>query len=176
LFHFSYNNTHCFLKGYKMAQELPKERSMSEMLGNQYFLARKYDLAAIELGSALVKDPENKGIRRKLIICYIQKGKIKDALDLFVSLLEEDLAFIIDLDPTHDDCPCQELIYDLEIQFDNNKNSLNYNLRLGMLWLYCDIKKSIQCFQTCQKLEPGNLMYNKILSRLKTYLLTNELS
>jgi tetratricopeptide (TPR) repeat protein len=159
-----------------MAQELPSERSMSEMLGNQYFLARKYDLAAIELGSALVKDPENKGIRRKLIICHVQKGKINRAFDLFVSLVEEDIAFIVNSDPTHDDCPCNELIYDLETQYANNENSLNYNLRLGMLWLYCDVKKAIQCFQTCQKLEPGNQIYKKILSHLNSYVLHRELS
>lgn len=149
---------------------------MSEMLGNQYFLARKYALAEIELGNALAKDPENKGIRRKLIICNLQKGNIERALKFFISLVEEDINFIANSDPVRDDCPCPELVYDVEAQIDSNTNSLDYNLRLGMLWLYCDIKKSIQYFNLCQKLAPDNPVITKILSRLKTYLFEEELS
>ena len=159
-----------------MAQQLPVKPSMSEMLGNQYFLARKYTLAEIELGNALAKDPENKGIRRKLIICNMQKGNIDRAIELFVSLVEDDIAFIVNSDPVLDDCPYPELVYDLEAQIDSDKNSLDYNLRLGMLWLYCDIRKSIQCFEKCHELDPGNPVIRKILSRLKTYLFEGELS
>jgi tetratricopeptide (TPR) repeat protein len=159
-----------------MAQHLPKKPSMSEMLGNQYFLARKYTLAEIELGNALAKDPENKGILRKLIICNVQKGNNERALKFFLSLVEEDISFIADSDPVMDDCPCTELVYDLEAQIDSDKNSLDYNLRLGMLWLYCDTKKSIQYFETCQKIAPANPMIKKILSQLKTYLFQGELS
>lgn len=149
---------------------------MSEMLGNQYFLARKYTLAEIELGNALANDPENKGIRRKLIICHVQKGNIERAFKLFVSLVEDDIGFIANSDPNLDDCPCPELVYDLEAQIGSDTNSLDYNLRLGMLWLYCDIKKSIHYFEMCQKLSFGNSMIKKILSRLKTHLFMGKSS
>ena len=60
---------------------------MSEMLGNQYFLARNYDGAAHELAGALLKDAKNKFIKRKLIVCYNQIGQIQKALELFLSLI-----------------------------------------------------------------------------------------
>ena len=53
---------------------------MSEMLGNQYFLGRDYAKAATELYAALKTDLENKGIRRKLIICFtIPQVKLKSS-------------------------------------------------------------------------------------------------
>ena len=68
---------------------------MSEMLGNQYFLARKYSLAAEQLEKALFNDPGSKGIRRKLVVCYTQTGDIDKALQLFLSLIKEDIDFVI---------------------------------------------------------------------------------
>ena len=68
---------------------------MSEMLGNQYFLARNYSGAAQELEKVLREDSKNKAIRRKLIVCYTQIGEIQEALSLFLSLAKEDIGFII---------------------------------------------------------------------------------
>jgi len=147
---------------------------MSEMLGNQYFLARKYSLAADELEKALSKNPPHKGIRRKLIICEIQKGDIKRALDLFVSLVEEDVAFIIDADPILDDCPCPELVYDMEEQFSDNKSSLDYHLKLAMIWLYCDVNKSMHYFNLSLGMTNEKNAIKKIISHLTSYLLKKE--
>ena len=143
---------------------------MCEMLGNQYFLARKYSLAANELGKALLKNPTNKAIRRKLIICEIQKDNISKALDLFVSLVEEDVSYIIDVDPIMDDCPCSELVYDLEEQFDNNQSSLNHLLKLAMIWLYCDVNKSLYYLNFCLSIDSDNNIVRKIINHLTSYL------
>jgi tetratricopeptide (TPR) repeat protein len=147
---------------------------MSEMLGNQYFLARKYSLAADELEKALSKNPTNKGIRRKLIICEIQKGNINKALDLFASLVEDDVAFIIDADPIRDDCPCPELVYDMEEQFNDNKDSIDYYLKLAMIWLYCDVNKSLHYFNLSMGIDLDNGLIKKIIYHLSTYLLKKE--
>ncbi len=144
------------------------------MLGNQYFLARKYSLAADELEKALSKNPTSKGIRRKLIICEIQHGNINRALELFVSLVEEDVAFIIDADPIMDDCPCPELVYDMEEQFSDNKNSLDYHLKLAMIWLYCDVNKSLQYFNLSLSMNGDNDLIKKIINHLTSYLLKQE--
>jgi hypothetical protein len=147
---------------------------MSEMLGNQYFLARKYSLAADELEKALSKNPAHKGIRRKLIICEIQRDNINRALDLFASLVEDDVAFIIDADPIMDDCPCPELVYDMEEQFNDNKDSFDYNLKLAMIWLYCDVNKSQQYFNLSLGINSENGLLNKIINHLTSYLLEVE--
>jgi hypothetical protein len=147
---------------------------MSEMLGNQYFLARKYSLAAAELDKALSKNPTSKGIRRKLIICEIQKGNINRALNLFTTLVKEDVAFIIDADPIRDDCPCPELVYDMEEQFNDNKDSIDYYLKLAMIWLYCDVNKSLHYFNLSMGIDLDNGLIKKIISHLSTYLLKKE--
>ena len=147
---------------------------MSEMLGNQYFLARKYSLAAAELEKALQKDHTSKGIRRKLIICEIQKGNVNRALELFAFLVEDDVAYIINADPIMDDCPCPELVYDMEKQFNDNKSSYEYNLKLAMIWLYCDIKKSLQYFNLSLSINSENLTLKKIINHLTSYLLNKE--
>lgn len=118
---------------------------MSEMLGNQYFLSRKYCEALRELEQSLLNDPSNKSIKKKLIICYVMAGKVYTALELFEQLITEDIYFVINTDPILDDCPCPEIIYEIE-------NSLVYTdekekaIGLGILWLYCDIKHSIKHF------------------------------
>src|SRR5574340_573758 len=87
---------------------------MSEMLGNQYFLSRKYCEALRELEESLLKNPSNKSIKKKLIICYVMAGKVYTALELFEQLITEDIYFIINTDPILDDCPCPEIIYEIE--------------------------------------------------------------
>lgn len=141
---------------------------MSEMLGNQYFLARKFDLAKIELQSALQKDPKNKGIRKKLIICYTQTGEISKAQELFLSLIKEDVHFIVNTDPIDDDCPCPELVFDMEKEIVNNKNSKNFFSMLGILWLYCDQNKSVHYFEEAQKLDQKDPVLKSILTFLKS--------
>ena len=116
------------------------------MLGNQYFLGRDYARAAAELNEALKSDSSSKGIRRKLIICFTQIGDIGKALDIFISLIKEDIEFVINTDPISDDCPCPELVFDMEQKLENSKNSIDFNLVLGMLWLYCNVDKSLYYF------------------------------
>lgn len=115
------------------------------MLGNQYFLARNFFAALLALEDALTRDPYNKSIRKKLIICYIKTGKTFEALDLFNQLINEDIYCIINTNPIIDDCPCPDIIYELETILEV-KDEYEKNLALGMLWLYCDLKKSIKYF------------------------------
>ena len=142
---------------------------MSEMLGNQYFMARNYARAAEELEQVLIKDPANKPVRRKLIICFNQTGNIRRALEIFLSLIKDDIDFIINTDPVDDDCPCPELVYDLEKQARPEAESVEYHLKLGMLWLYCDLRKSIEHFEKAGELEPDNPDVKKVLTILKTH-------
>ena len=141
---------------------------MSEMLGNQYFLARNYSGAAHELEKVLREDLKNKAIRRKLIVCYIQIGDIQKALSLFLALVKEDIDFIINTNPIDDDCPCPELVYKSEKFLPDNRNSLDFHLMLGMLWLYCDISKSIEYFEKAHVLQPQNPNIKSVLALLNS--------
>jgi pentatricopeptide repeat protein len=135
---------------------------MNEMLGNQYFMVRRYCDALAEFEEVYRKDPSNKPIRRKLIICYIKANRIDSAFELFTKLVEEDLEFIIKTDPIFDDCPCPEIIYELENSIETN-NQDEKNLALGMLWLFCDIKNSIKYFSEL----PSDRIIDNILKKLQ---------
>ena len=139
---------------------------MDEMLGNHYFLSRNYSRAAQLLEKASRIDPKNKPIRRKLIICFAQTGRIDNALTVFLSLIKEDIDFIIDTDPVDDDCPCPELVFEMEHGNINNDQSLDSTMVLGILWLYCNLHKSFEYFTQAAKMDKNNKMIKSIMTLL----------
>lgn len=139
------------------------------MLANQYFLARRYAQACAMYEKELAKRPNDKFIRRKLIICYTQIGEIKKALDVFVSCLEDDIDCIVKIDPVAEDCPCPELVTELEQNLSGNINSLDFHLMLGMLWLYCDANKSLDYFFKAQQLDPENALVKYAILLITSY-------
>lgn len=142
---------------------------MSEMLGNQYFIARNYANAAQELEEALCRDANNKFIKRKLVICYNEIGHIDKALKVFLSLIKQDAEFVINTDPIDDDCPCSGLVYNAENQSTNYVESFDFVLRMGMLWLYCDVEKSIHYFDKAISINPDNTLIKSVLTALRSY-------
>ena len=83
---------------------------MSEMLGNHYFLARKYSLAAQELERVLVQEPENKEVLRKLIICYVQINAADKSLRLLWQLIQQDIEFIFSKSKCNWKKQCRKII------------------------------------------------------------------
>lgn len=109
-------------------------------------MARKYQEAVKELEPIYLNEPENKNVRRKLIIGYIQTGKLMKGLELFTSLVKEDISFIVIADPIFDDCPCPEIVKELEPS-PSESISPDVNIYNGILWLYCDPKTSLKFFE-----------------------------
>jgi tetratricopeptide (TPR) repeat protein len=147
---------------------------MYEMLGNQFFLARKFSQAADNLKKALEKCPDNKIIQRKLVICYSQTGQVQRALDVFLNLIKKDIEFLIQTDPVDDDCPCPEITHQMEKKYYENKDSLEYQLVLGMLWLYCSVGKSLHYFQIAQEMAPDHQVVNSIIKIIENYHLNSK--
>jgi pentatricopeptide repeat protein len=143
---------------------------MDEMLGNHYFLSRNYGRAADLLEKALRDDPKSKPIRRKLIICFAQTGHVDKALSVFLSLIKEDIDFVINTDPVDDDCPCPELVFDMEHGNSNIQPSLDTNLVLGMMWLYCNLHKSHEYFVEAAAMDNDDKMIKSILALLDARL------
>ena len=129
---------------------------MFEMLGNQFFLVRNYPRAAEMLEKALLVRRGDKQLRRKLIICYTQLGEVAKALSYFCDLIEEDLDFIINIDPVAEDCPCPHLLQNMERLRRQNYESFDFAVILGILYLFCDAKKSARYFRKAQAIEPEN--------------------
>jgi len=143
---------------------------MSEMLGNQYFIARNYAAAQIELEKSFVDQPESKPLRRKLIVCYSQTGKIYKSLDIFISLIQEDIDFIIDADVIHDDCPCPELIENFEENDFYKSHEFEHDIMMGILWLYCDVDKSLKSFMNAGAHKSDDEQIKLCLASIQNYL------
>ena len=89
-------------------------------------------------------------------------------IEIFLGLIKEDIDFIINTDPIDDDCPCSELIFDMEKKLEENVSSVDFQSILGMLSLYCDISKSIDYFQYAQSLDPDRPTLKSVLTFLNT--------
>jgi pentatricopeptide repeat protein len=142
---------------------------MSEMLANQYFMVRKFSEAETAYEKVLIKDPLNKAVRKKLIVCYAHNCKVRKALELFYRLIREDIRVIINTDVVADDCPCPELINKFEL---SKKSELSYVETLevfGILWLFCDINKSVEFFEKLKEYNPKENIYKEILSIYSSY-------
>jgi tetratricopeptide (TPR) repeat protein len=134
---------------------------MNEMLGNQFFLTRRFNNATTHFEKALVLNPTNNDVKKKLIICYIQQNELKLALKLFTDLITDNIETILQSDPSKDDCPCQQMISEIE----NSQTKLTEtekNTILGILWLYCDKLKSKSYFEKLVKQEPSKMIYQTI--------------
>lgn len=143
---------------------------MNEMLGNQYFMTRNYLGAANAFQSVLKKDPTNINANKKLIISLTQIGKFDQAVDIFSDFIVKNIDRIIETDPEKDDCPCPELVQNLEHLKKHGSESFTLFETLGVLWLYCDIHKSIDYFKKAHDLKPMDEKVNSILSILEKTL------
>ena len=142
---------------------------MSEMLGNQYFLARRYSDAYYELEAELRKETaDRKSISKKLIICYLQTDQIEKAFEMFYSIVTRNVNIITDTNPEKDGCPCPEIIEENLPHLKSN-NDFEQKLKMGILWLYCDIKKSIEYFEKINAEERFTKEINKIITVLKSH-------
>lgn len=157
-----------------MAKQLPVNYIMSEMLGNKYFLSRNYSMAATTFSKVYSSDPHNLSVRKKMIICFTQTGELCKAFDFFYQLVKEDIRYIIDTDPISEDCPCEELTkkYGAVLPYEDNSSDLK--LLLGILWLFCNAKKSLGFFNQLLIIQPEEKRYKEITSEIKNYLKTGK--
>ena len=139
---------------------------MHEMLANQYFLSRNWSAAAQELEIVHIQHPGSKTSKKKLIICYIELRMFQKALKLFYELVNEDIDFIMNTNLVKECCPCPDLIF----KYENDMRIDDYDktLSLSMLWLYCDIRKSLHYFQKLEKDYAVNNSLNELIQCIKT--------
>jgi len=146
---------------------------MNIMLGNYHFLTRDYASAIEELEDYLSLNPADKRVKKKLIICYTQVNELEKAMNLFYSLIEDDIDFIINTNPEVEDCPCPDLVEKLEKEKPEHLSDYDLSLELGILWLYCDKKKSLQYFENAFNLNSTDKRIPFIIDKIKSKLMSN---
>ncbi|VAX29001.1 hypothetical protein MNBD_IGNAVI01-3087 [hydrothermal vent metagenome] len=145
---------------------------MNEMLGNQYYLSERYKEASEQYEKALLINPTNYSIKKKLIICYLQIGDLQMALKIFTSLISENIQVLLNCNLDCENCPCQQKIYELE-NYPAELSEKEKLEMLGILWLYCDIYNSRKYFSKLKKLEPNDPLFNKISQQINHNLSQN---
>jgi tetratricopeptide (TPR) repeat protein len=143
------------------------------MLGNQYFMVRKYLAASKEFEKALMADCCNYTVMKKLIICYTQTNRPFNALELFYEVIRRDIGIIVNTDPIAVDCPCPGLIGEVENGAVKYEDKFIVKCMLGILWLYCDMSVSLRCLKQACDMEQGNSLLNNIIRVYEDYLKLN---
>jgi pentatricopeptide repeat protein len=146
---------------------------MSEMLGNFYFHQRKFLSAQEHLESSLQSNPSDL-IKKKLIICYTQSGLLDKAVEMLYELIRRDIILIVNTKSEEENCPCSELIYEIENNPKFSNESYNQNLVLGILWLYCDVKKSYTYLLKANAFHMKLPTLPKIIDIISKYLIHNN--
>lgn len=140
---------------------------MSEMLANSYFISRNFAKALPLFEEELQAGKASDKIKKKLLICYLDVGRVEDAFRLFYELVSKDPDIIINTDPYWDDCPCPEMVHDFESNKKPDVGSARIPLILGMLYLFCDVDKSVRYFEQALESDPSNLKISSLLQRLQ---------
>lgn len=140
---------------------------MSEMLANSYFISRNFAKALPLFEKELHSGKDSEKLKKKLIICYLALGRVDEAFHFFYELVSKDPNIIIDTDPYWDDCPCPEMVRTFEGNKNVDLNSARVSLTLGMLYLFCDLNRSIRYFEKAAISDPKNLKLSSLLQRLK---------
>ena len=117
---------------------------MSEMLGNHQFMIHNFKAAARMFEAAIQNTAQTKPLRKKLIVCYTQMGEIEKVFELLIPFLDEDLDFLITVNPMEVECPCPELIHDIEHSLHSQQDLQTNYVKLGIYWLYLDIGQSVK--------------------------------
>lgn len=148
---------------------------MSEMLGNQYFLSRNYQLAASVYSKVHEAHPDNFSVTKRMIICFTQTGEIEKAFKYFYELVNADINLITNTDPVADDCPCPELTEKFGKVLPYEDNSKDLKLLLGILWLYCDANRSLQFFEQLASDNQNDTRFRNIVQIIKKHLNNKKL-
>jgi len=142
---------------------------MSEMLGNQYFMARDYAAALKEFEKISDSLEVPIQVKKKLIVCYTQTRRFKDATKLFIEVISSNINVILETDSEKDDCPCPELIASVENIQPPNSTLLEYKIMMGIIWLYCDYRQSLKWFEDAGKLAPSDSSISTITEIIKNH-------
>jgi len=147
---------------------------MSEMLGNHYFQLKNYLLAEHTYEKLSPKELSELKILKKLIVCYTQTYKLEKALKLFLQLIETNINTIIRTNSNEEYCPCNDLIFSIESGNIKYENEFQTFIVLGILWLYCNYKTSLNYFKMAAAEDPNNTFLNKAITLIENY--SNQIS
>ncbi len=136
------------------------------MIGNFFFLNHSFNLAVPILEKVIAEHPSHPKARKKLVIAYIEIGRLRDAFQLFSDILEEDSSIITSTKPDEEDCPCPVLIESILDSARTFDDPANRCLVLAIYSSYCCVSDSIAYFKRYLDLFPKDLRTAAIIKQL----------
>ena len=148
---------------------------MSEMLANNYFIVRDYAKARevfLQLPEPVRDDCR---VLKKLILCEIFLSQPYKALHYLLTILRRDPAIIIKIDIDTEDCPCRDLIIELEERAGYSDGDERSILSLAMLWLYCNLQRAMEYLDLIEDPEnkPGIPEFKFLINKYLTTTLNS---
>lgn len=142
---------------------------MSEMLGNRYFLVRNFQSATLQFEESLNKNNQHDyELIKKLIICYTKVNRTDDALKKFYLLLNELQHSPDDIRLKDEDCPCAEIIEEINTEVDRGGLQYSSAIKLAILNSYCSYSNGIKYFKKSLKFSRNINVIKKIIKILES--------
>ncbi|GAB4367651.1 MAG: hypothetical protein Kow0042_08400 [Calditrichia bacterium] len=140
------------------------------MLGNHYFMVRKFYSACSEYEEVLKAHPSNYAVMKRLIICYLKLGNYRKGFKLYYSLILKKPELLFTDTTDQEICPCQEIINDLQASAPAHLNEKEYYLTLAMLWSFRDVKESLNYFRQVQEMGYNIGKIENLIQRLESLI------
>lgn len=139
---------------------------MSEMIGNFFFLNHSFNLAVPILEKVIAEHPSHARARKKLVIAYVETGRLRDAYALYSDIITEDPSIITSTKPDEEDCPCPTLIESILTSGRTFDDPANRCLVLAIYSSYCCISESLNYFQRYLQAYPKDQRTIAIIKQL----------
>ena len=110
---------------------------MSEMLGNRYLFAGKFNEAAEQFEAVLRRRPDRTQARMKLIGCYVLLGRLQESVELATGLVRENADALLQADFHTEGFPCEAAMAVIRQRGKNSPPGVA-EASLGVLLLFCD--------------------------------------
>jgi tetratricopeptide (TPR) repeat protein len=139
---------------------------MDRMLGNQYFMARKFEQAIPQFEMTLQQHPDDLHTLRKLIVCYVATEKIEQAVNQLKHFLKLTPKDYFETEIGDQNCPCPEIIEQWSAHPPKTLSRSEYLISMGILNLFCGQKESWSYFREAKAAAPNMHIIDDILQAI----------
>ncbi len=145
------------------------ESAMSEMLANRHFASGHYEEARKGFEAVLRRRPGNVTARKKLTVCYVQTGRLREAVDLVLGLMEENPEALRSADAGSEGFPCRAAL-DAFAERGRSLDPGDYHAGLGVLQLYCNAEAALGELDRAAEEDPSRMEIRALLAVVRRHL------
>lgn len=141
---------------------------MDRMLGNQFYLARKFSQAIPYLERVHKKYPKDVQTAEKLILCCVFTSQLERATSFFLNLLKHSALDAGGKESVQNHAKEKELFADWTMNLPGLLSAKERIFALGMIATFFDINLASCYFRKARELDPKDVQVHQILENLKS--------